>query len=197
MKAPTELRGIRSLLISAVCVTAITCVVPTSPTQPARFTEAQTSAGNGTRSVSVTLRSPSIKVGETTRATASMDKRSGTWQPRRVVWESSNTSIATVHWSRGVVVGVAAGSAEIRAKVNGVSGSTIVTVESPSASVGSVTVVLESSTIDIGGVTSSTATAFDASGDVLNGRTTEWSSSNPAIATVTSTGVVKIGRAHV
>ncbi len=56
--------------------------------------------------------------------------------------------------------------------------------------VAQVVVTSTSSSILVGQTTSATATTMSATGTVLTGRTIAWSSGSPAVATVTSTGVV-------
>jgi hypothetical protein len=56
--------------------------------------------------------------------------------------------------------------------------------------VASVTVALASSTLNPGQTTQATATTRDASNNVLTGRVIVWSSTSPAVATVSSSGVV-------
>src|SRR5438552_986838 len=58
------------------------------------------------------------------------------------------------------------------------------------APVASVEVALAKSTVLVGETTVATATAKDANGSVLSGRAVTWASSDPAVATVTQTGVV-------
>ncbi|MGE3414069.1 MAG: Ig-like domain-containing protein [Dehalococcoidia bacterium] len=60
----------------------------------------------------------------------------------------------------------------------------------PPAPVASVTVTLSSSSIAVGGSTQATAVLRDASGTSLTGRTIAWTSSAPAVATVSATGQV-------
>lgn len=98
---------------------------------------------------------------------------------QKVVWSSSNNSIATVN-STGIVTGIKAGSATITATYNGKKASCKITVVKPSFT-------LNSSAISIykGYGTSLTATTKPTDQKVT------WSSSNTAIATVSSAGYVK------
>ncbi len=141
--------------------------------------------------VGVSLGATSIVVGNTTQASAVTRDASGNLLTGRVVaWSTSNASIASVS-TGGVVTGVAAGTATITATSEGKTGSSTVTVTAvPPAPVATVTVALGATSIVAGGTTQATATTTDASGNVLTGRVIAWSSSNAAIATVTSAGVV-------
>ena len=108
-----------------------------------------------------------------------------------VTWSSSNTSVATVNPSTGLVSAVAAGSATITATANdgsNVTGSAGITVTASEILVGSITVSsLRSSIPD------NETEQFDASvtpGNASN-QSVSWSSSNTGVATVNaSTGLV-------
>jgi uncharacterized protein YjdB len=141
--------------------------------------------------VTVTMGSYSIAVGSTTPATATARDSSGNvLTGRPVTWRSSDTRVATVS-SSGIVRGVGPGSAQITATVEGKSGSASVTVtNSAPAPVATVSVSLASSSIQPGSTTQATATARDANGNVLTGRSASWTSSNTGVATVSSSGLV-------
>jgi trimeric autotransporter adhesin len=106
---------------------------------------------------------------------------------REVTWRSSLPAIAVVSNS-GRVLAVAPGSVRIEATVEGVTGSALLNVLAvPVASVG---VTLATSSIIVGQSSQAFATARDANGNVLSGRTATWTSSAPTVATVSSTGLV-------
>jgi hypothetical protein len=67
---------------------------------------------------------------------------------------------------------------------------TLVTMPECAARVATVEVTPPSSSIDAGATTQLTATARDASGNVLSGRAVAWTSSDPSVATVSATGLV-------
>jgi len=104
-----------------------------------------------------------------------------------VTWASSNTSVATVS-SSGLVTGKVAGSATITATSEGQSGTAAITVVH--VPVASVTVSPASASVPAGSALQLTATPKDAAGNPLSGRTIAWSSSNTAVATVSSSGLV-------
>src|SRR5436309_2996341 len=62
--------------------------------------------------------------------------------------------------------------------------------EGPSTTVASVTVTPPAPTVVVAGTVQLTATTKDANGSVLTGRVVTWASGNPAVATVSATGVV-------
>src|SRR5207247_2332462 len=106
---------------------------------------------------------------------------------RVVTWASSNTSVATVS-SSGLVTGKVAGSATITATSEGQSGTASITVTT--VPVASVTVTPASASVNEGKTVQLTATPKDANGNPLSGRTIAWSSSNTAVATVSTSGLV-------
>jgi hypothetical protein len=137
--------------------------------------------------------SSSIVVGDSTRATATLrDRRGRVATNGTVAWSSSNSAVATVS-SSGLVRGVSPGTASIIATRGSVSGSALVTVTQPvvsTAPVASVSVAIASNSLIVGGSTQATATARDASNNVLTGRAVTWSSGSAAIATVSGSGLV-------
>ena len=78
-------------------------------------------------SISVSLASTNLGVGDTTRATAAVYDRRSRPLDRLVNWRSSDSTIATVS-SSGLVTGIAPGSADIIAYRNGHSGSATITI---------------------------------------------------------------------
>lgn len=140
---------------------------------------------------SVTLEpaNPVVGVGKTAPLTATAKSQNGTvLLNRTITYASGNTAIATVD-DAGVVTGVAAGSTQITASSEGKSGSVSLTVST--TLVASVTVTPPSVTVNVGSTVTLTGAAFDAGSAPLPGRVFAWSSGNPAIATVTSLGVVR------
>jgi uncharacterized protein YjdB len=123
------------------------------------------------------------------------DARGNVLTGRMVTWTSSNTSVATVG-TGGTVTGVAGGTAAVNASVDGVTGRAIVRVTTtpepppPPPAVVTVRVQPDSLVIDIDERGDFNAVAYDARGNVLTGRAVVWTSSNPAIATATSGGLV-------
>ncbi|MGE5093150.1 MAG: Ig-like domain-containing protein [Bacillota bacterium] len=141
-------------------------------------------------SVAVTPTSASVTVGQTVQLSAStFDSAGAVLTGRSMTWTSSDATVATVS-STGLVTGVAAGSAVISATSEGKTGTSTVQVGASTVAVASVTMSKTSATLALGQSLQLTATAKDASGNVLTGRTTTWSSSNAAVATVSSSGLV-------
>lgn len=147
-----------------------------------------TVAARDVASVVVNPPTLSIRVGVSTPLQVlTLDAEGGTLTGRAVTWNSSAPAIATVSAS-GVVTGVAAGAATITATSEGRVGQAAVTVTLPP--VQTVTVSRALDTIGVTGSVTKTAVLRDASNTVLTGRALSWSSSNVAVATVSSTGNV-------
>jgi tricorn protease-like protein len=140
-------------------------------------------------SVAVTPATSGIVVGQTVALTAvAKNDRGEVVVGRSVQWTSSNAVVATVS-SSGIVTAIAEGAATVSATVDGKTGRAEITVSRvPVASVRLTpsTVVLEPV-----GIRQLTAVAFDAAGNVLEGRQVQWSTDAPGVATVTATGLVQ------
>ncbi|MEQ1689869.1 MAG: Ig-like domain-containing protein [Gemmatimonas sp.] len=100
---------------------------------------------------------------------------------------SANTSVATVTVN-GQVIGVSVGQTTVSAVANGKSGIAQVTVTPERAT--TVTVSPATFTLRLTNVKAFTATAKNATGTVITGRTFRWSSSNSSIASVDQNGSV-------
>lgn len=129
---------------------------------------------------------PPLRVGASVALTVTSVAQHCTAAHLAPSWSSSAPSIVSVS-SSGVATALTPGRSTIRATVVGVSGEVEVVVEAP---VASIDVSPPSTTIVQGTSAQLVATARDASGAALAGRTVTWSSSRPAAATVTSNGVV-------
>ena len=171
---------------------------------PGSATISATSEGKtGTAAITVTLApvatvtvspdSAAVVQGQTAQFTATTkDALGNTLTGRTITWSSSNTSVATVD-ATGKATAVATGGpdttgATITATSEGKSGTAkLVVYPLP---VDSVAVSPTSATLKRGQTKQFTATALDATGKVLTGRTFTWTSSDPTIATVDQTGLV-------
>src|SRR5437868_8083950 len=142
-------------------------------------------------SVAAVVLSPSpanVVIGSTLRLTAeTRDANGAVLSGRSVSWSSAASSIASVSAS-GVVTAISIGDATITATSEGKSGTSAITVVPVPVAI--VTVSLASTSIIAGQTTQATATTRDTAGTILSGRTISWSSGNPAIATVSSGGLV-------
>ncbi|MGQ0764469.1 MAG: Ig-like domain-containing protein [Gemmatimonadota bacterium] len=138
--------------------------------------------------VSVTLNSASMTVGNGTQATAVLrDQNGNTLAGRSVTWSSSNSAVASVSPS-GYVTAVAAGTASIVALSEGKTGAAAVTVQGttqpPPGQVATVQVTFSANDVTVGTVVTATATARDQSGAVITGRPVTWTSGTASVATI-------------
>ena len=138
--------------------------------------------------VVVTPNGPNVVVGQKVQLAASAKAANGQdLSGRTVAWSSGAPSVATVSES-GEVSGLAPGTAIIFANIEGVVATATVTVRQ--VPVGSVVVTPPTSSAPVGGSTQLSASVRDAAGAELSGRLVGWSSSDEAVAVVSSTGRV-------
>lgn len=138
--------------------------------------------------VNVQPQSNTIIQGSSVQLSATLTDVNGAPATNRAVsWSSSNNSIATVN-SSGLVSGVAVGSVTITATSEGKTGSATVTVQPKP--VATVTVTPATVSLNPGQTAPLNVVLKDQSGAVLTGRTIAWTTSNSAVATVSSTGTV-------
>jgi hypothetical protein len=154
-------------------------------------------------SVTVTPGSATGNIGDSARFTAVARTATGSIVCcRAITWFSTDSSVVTVSAS-GMGRGVGAGSAVIRARIGGVLGSSAITVLPdpviPTAPVvANVAVSPGTATGYIGDAAQFSAVATDSAGNSID-RTVTWSSSDTAVATITTTGyatAVGIGSAQ-
>lgn len=142
-------------------------------------------------SIAVSLSASPLNIGQTSQASAVLyDSEGKVLSGRTVTWSSSALSLATVSAS-GVVTAIAAGSVTIIATSEGKKGMATLTVNQPvAAPVASVSLSLSPSSVVGGGKSTATVVLKDAQGNSLTGRTVGYSSSNAAVAVVSSSGTV-------
>ena len=140
--------------------------------------------------VSVTPSSAGLQVGATMQlSAATRDANNNVLTGRVIGWSSGNGAIATVSPS-GLVTAIGAGSVSITAASEGQTGSATITVSAPApVPVATVSVSPSAPSLQVGGTVQLSATTRDASNNVLTGRAVSWSSSNTAIATVSTSGL--------
>ena len=181
-------------LVATVSTTGVvTAVAPGSATVSASAGGKSGSAGVVVTlvpvgSVVVTPPTKSLVVGTTTTLAATVrDANGAVLTDRAVTWSTSNPLVATVS-SAGVVTAVAPGTVTVTATSETRSGSSTITVTP--VPVASVTVQPPTMALWVGQTSTATAVLKDAGGNVLSGRVVTWTSSNPLIASVSTTGVV-------
>ena len=137
--------------------------------------------------ISVSLGSSALSVGQTTTATAELTDADGNVLTDRTVgWQSSNPALVTVN-SAGLVTAIAAGSVTITGISEGKTASASVTVAPPAPT--AIVISPSGATLSLGQSAQLSAEVRDANGGVVS-RAVSWSSSNPTVATVSSSGVV-------
>ncbi len=148
----------------------------------------ETAAPKVVATVDVAPLTLNLAPGQSTPLTATARDASGAViTGRATTWTSSSPSVVTVS-AGGVVTAVSDGTASVGASVDGRSGSTSIVVRTP---VASVLVTPNAAALELGKAPAQlTATARDAAGNALPGRPLQWSSTAPAIATVSQTGLV-------
>jgi trimeric autotransporter adhesin len=124
--------------------------------------------------------------GNTRQMLAAPTNSKGNFIDRPVTWASSNPAAATIT-DAGLVTAVAGGSTWIRATAGGKTDSIAVGVRYP---VGTINITPATSTLRREGALQLTATTLDALGATVTGRPVTWSTSNAAVATVSTTGLV-------
>jgi len=142
-------------------------------------------------SVSVDVTPSAIVVGQTALATATLQDPSGrTVSGKTVTWESSDLTVATVD-TAGTVKAKGPGTTKIKASSSGRSNSSVLSVSAPTTiPVASVAVSPPSATLQVGATVQLSAVTYDSANNVLTGRLISWTSNNPGIATVSSSGLV-------
>jgi hypothetical protein len=137
-------------------------------------------------SVSLTAPSSSVEVGKTLQLTAAAsDADQKAITGAAVEWSSDNTAVAVVS-ATGLVTGVAAGQATIKAVAGGVSATKTISVIPAVASID----IAGTTSLQAGGTTKLTATPRDATGNAMTNVTIQWSSSDAVTISVSGDGTV-------
>jgi uncharacterized protein YjdB len=138
--------------------------------------------------VRVTPSPLAVLSGATAQLTAqALDAGGSSVTGRPVIWATSSAAVATVT-STGLVTGVAAGTANVTATIDGVVGTSVVTVQP--VPISSIVLAPATATVIVGQSLQLTATPRDSVGNALMGRALAWTSSSPTVASVSSTGLV-------
>ena len=126
--------------------------------------------------------------GQTSPLTATAKDAAGvSISGRTTTWLSSNSAVVSVA-ANGLVTAISDGIASVTAMIDGNSGGATASVRTP---VSAVVVTPTTAELILGGAPLQlTAVTRSAAGAALSGRTVAWLSNNPAVATVSSTGVV-------
>ena len=165
-----------SLFMTTACAgTTTDAVPPETPKTPVASVEVQPSS------------LPTLAPGGRQQLTAMvLDAKGQPLAGRSVAWTSATPAVATVD-AGGLVTAVSDGSGLITASSEGQSGSVPVTVRTPVARVELSATTL---TLSPGATQAVTATLRGATGNVLSNRSVAWTTTNPAVATVTTAGTI-------
>jgi Big-like domain-containing protein/WD40 repeat protein len=137
--------------------------------------------------ISISPLETSLLVGETERFTAQAYNADNEEIAANIRWSSSDPTVASVEKASGVVTAVATGTATISVAAGILDARATITVLP--AGPAKLSTSRSSLSLIVGAVERIAAQAFDAKGRLLL-VPIQWSSSNPAIATVTADGVV-------
>ncbi len=143
-------------------------------------------------SIAVTPSAPSIIAGATQQFTATGTYSDGSTQniTSSVTWTSSATTVATIN-SAGLATGVNAGTSTIKATLNGISGSAILTVASTGPTLASIAVTPSAPSIIAGATQQFTATGTYSDGSTQNTTSSvAWTSSATTVAAINASGLV-------
>jgi len=137
--------------------------------------------------VSVAPAAANLFVDDSLRFSATVIDQSGAAVSAPLSWSVDNPAVARID-SVGMVRGVASGSATIRVSAHGqtASASLVVVVDSGQT----LSVTPSGASLYVNGSEQFTATLKDRNGKTLS-TSPEWESNNPAVATVTASGLVK------
>lgn len=142
------------------------------------------SQGGAVARVIVSPSSISLEEGDVAQLTADVQDASGTSLDVPVTWSVADPSVATVD-ATGRLTAISSGATSVTASAGGKQGGSTVTV---SKKISTITVTGDAS-IRVGETTQLTATAYGPTGAVVT-TTFTWASSAPAIAPVSTTGLV-------
>ncbi|MBY0490990.1 MAG: Ig-like domain-containing protein [Gemmatimonadaceae bacterium] len=170
---------------TVTAVAAGTAVIRATSTFNAAFSGTALITVQARRTISVSPATVSLGSGQTATLAASVSGEPGF--PTAVTWRTSTATVATVNASSGVVTGVALGTATITAVSIGDTTLTATATVNIVPVVRSVTVTPTTASVFIGNTQQITATVNADAGAV---NTLTWRTSNPAVATVSGTGVV-------
>jgi hypothetical protein len=122
------------------------------------------------QSIAVTPINPSVAKGLTEQFTATGTFSDNSQQnlTSQVTWGSATTSIATIT-AAGLASGVGGGTSTISAKLNGVTGSTVLTVTAPATPTKLVVTNLSPTSVTAGGTVTFSVTAEDSTGAAVSG----------------------------
>ncbi len=173
-----------------ICVIASSALVacgddPGGPSDPAGGTPDTPAVAT----VAVTPQSSTLLVGDTIRLSAeARDSAGQLLSDRTISWSTSQPDIASVNVA-GTVVAMSAGETMIGATSEGITGVALVTVAD--APVATILITPSDTALEAGALLELAAELRDARGRTLSDRDITWTSTNPAVATVSELGLLQ------
>jgi uncharacterized protein YjdB len=179
--------GVRSAVVFILTLAAIACLDTSSP---------QLDLPQDVAAIRLQPNSASVPLGgHVTFHAVAVDNSGDPISGQSVAWTSQDTTVAVVD-ANGNVSTKKIGSTQITAASASKVGAATVNVMPPA--VATLQLTPSSANLLVGDVLQLSATPRDADGNALTGRTITWSSSNPSVAAVSSSGSVSgIGQGNV
>ena len=182
----------RSLVLIAACIVAACDAGVSRPSEIGTDEQGPISAVLPVKHVSISVEDSALIVGQSTNIDAAAIGPNGQRLTDRIVtWTSSDATVLSIVPTSGgkaTAQGGVAGTSILTATCEGKSATIAVTVRS--RPVANVTAGLAAAAITMAQTTHAYALTVDSLGNPLTGRTVVWSSLNPEVATVSSSGVV-------
>jgi uncharacterized protein YjdB len=168
---------LKRIMLATLLLGVVACESPIEPSSTLVETQ-----------IVITPTAGQVEVGRTLSLSATVSDQLGAVMNSPVTWTSLTPAVATVS-TAGVVTGVSRGQATIRAAAGSVQTTVIVFVIDPTVATISLTGA-PTTTFFVGTTFQAIATPRDAANNALSAFAVTWSSSVPAVATVSSTGLV-------
>jgi Bacterial Ig-like domain (group 2) len=143
-----------------------------------------------TRSIALSIRDSSLVKGQTAQASAIPRASSGQPNSAPVTWSIAPAGIATISSTGLVTAGQTAGTAIVTATSGSIKKSLTITVASGSLAA-RISLTASPSTLKAGQTAQVSALVMYPSGTTMSGSPVVWSTAQPTIASISSTGVVK------
>jgi trimeric autotransporter adhesin len=180
----------RTAILAVACVSAAALACSDAPPTSQDLYGTGLIPADSIESIEITPVGSSIRVGASAQLNAiAKDVTGAPIQGVHLDWSSSNTSIATVTDS-GVVRGVGAGTATIKAREPRKGKNAVAPIVVTASPLMTISVALSKSTIAIGQTSTATASLRDSSGATVTNKPVAWSTSNSTVASVNGAGLV-------
>jgi hypothetical protein len=174
---PGAVTALLALSIAAACGSGDARLVgPVTPSAPASISVATTATRLASSS---TLSMHAV----------ALDASGDTVPAMSFTWNSSNPQVAAVS-ADGTLTGALTGTTSITASAGAITSNAFTMTVTAGATVNTIVLTAPSYLLAPGQTAQAQAVAYDASGNAMDGFSFTWTSSNPLVATVSSTGLV-------